>query len=138
MRAVLDPNVIISALLPPAGAPARALLAWLRGEFELVVSALLLSELERALGYPKLRKRIEPEEARQVVELLSRSATVAADPTEPPPVRSRDPADDYLIALASSERALLVSGDEHLLELAEDIPVLSSAGFLARLASDEV
>ena len=52
-------------------------------------------------------------------------------------VRSRDQGDDYLIALASSERALLVSGDEHLLELAEDIPVLSSAGFLARLASDE-
>jgi len=138
VRAVLDPNVIISALLSPAGAPARALLAWLRGEFELVVSPLLLSELERALGYPKLRKRIEPQEARQVVELLSRSATVAVDPTEPPPVRSRDPGDDYLIALASSERALLVSGDEHLLELAEDIPVLSSADFLLRLISDEV
>lgn len=137
MRAVLDPNVIISALLSPVGAPARALLAWLRGEFELVVSPLLLSELERALAYPKLRKRIEPQEARQVVELLSRSTTVAEDPTEPPPVRSRDSADDYLIALASSERALLVSGDEHLLELAEDIPVLSPAGFLVRLASEE-
>jgi putative PIN family toxin of toxin-antitoxin system len=138
VRAVLDPNVIISALLSPACAPARALLAWLRGAFELVVSALLLVELERALGYPKLRKRIDPQEARQVVELLSRSARVAADPTEPAPVRSRDPADDYLIALASSERALIVSGDEHLLELAEDIPVLSPAGFLERLASEEI
>lgn len=137
MRAVLDPNVIISALLSPVGAPAQALLAWLRGEFELVVSPLLLSELDRALAYPKLRKRIEMQDARQVVELLSRSAKVAADPAEPPPTRSRDQADDYLIALASSESALLVSGDEHLLELAEDIPVLSPAGFLARLALEE-
>jgi predicted nucleic acid-binding protein len=79
----------------------------------------------------------ETQDARQVVELLSRSATVAADPAEPPPVRSRDQADDYLIALASSKVALLVSGDEHLLELAEDIPVLPPAGFLARWASEE-
>ena len=137
MRAVLDPNVIISALLSPDGAPARALLAWLRGEFELVVSPLLLAELKRALAYPKLRRRIEPQEARRVMELLSSSAKVAANPGEPPPVRSRDPGDDYLIALASGERALLVSGDEHLLELAEDIPVLSPARFLTRLTLEE-
>ena len=137
MRAVLDPNVIISALLSPDGAPARALLAWLSGEFDLVVSPLLLAELERALAYPKLRKRIEPQDARGVIELLSSSAKVATDPDETPPIRSRDPGDDYLIALASSERASLVSGDEHLLELARDIPVLSPAGFLAGLALGE-
>jgi putative PIN family toxin of toxin-antitoxin system len=134
VRAVLDPNVIISALLSPDGAPARALLAWLRGEFELIVSPLLLAELERALAYPKLRKRIEPQDARRVVEMLSSSANSAADPGEPPPVRSRDPGDDYLIALASSAHALLVSGDEHLLELADALPILSPARFLERLA----
>jgi putative PIN family toxin of toxin-antitoxin system len=134
VRAVLDPNVIISALLSPDGAPAQALLAWLRGEFELVVSPLLLAELERALAYPKLRKRIEPQDAHHIIELLSSSANSAADPEEAPRVRSRDPGDDYLIALASSSSALLVSGDGHLLELDKALPILSPARFLERLA----
>lgn len=130
MRAVLDPNVITSALLSPSGSPAQVLRAWQHGEFELVVSPALLAELERAFAYPKLRKRIESEEARRVLEWLGGSARSAGDPDEPPPVRSRDPGDDYLIALAQSESAALVSGDEHLLELAGGIPVFSPARFL--------
>ncbi len=58
MRAVLDPNVIMSAVLAPAGSPTKVLQGWLDGDFELVVSPLLLAELERAHGYPKLRKRV--------------------------------------------------------------------------------
>lgn len=38
MRAVLDPNVLVSALLSPTGTPARIVLAWAEGRFELVVS----------------------------------------------------------------------------------------------------
>jgi predicted nucleic acid-binding protein len=48
-------------------------------------------------------------------------------------VRSKDPGDDYLIALAASERALLVSGDGHLLDLREQIPVYSPREFLKLL-----
>lgn len=131
MRAVFDPNVLISALLSPDGAPARALRAWLNGVFELVVSPLLLAELERALAYPKLRKRIAPDEARRLVALLAETARVAEDPDEHPSVRSRDPQDNYLIALAEQERAVLVSGDDHLLELEGEIPVRSPAEFLS-------
>ena len=83
MRAVLDPNVIISALLSRHGTPARVLREWQRGGFELVVSPLLLAELERALGYPKLRRRIDPGEATAVVEWLARSTPVAVDPIWP-------------------------------------------------------
>ena len=81
MRAVLDPNVIISGLLSPSGNAAWLLQAWERGEFELVVSAGLLAELERALAYPKLRRRVTEGDARQVVRWLSQSGTIAADPT---------------------------------------------------------
>jgi putative PIN family toxin of toxin-antitoxin system len=130
LRAVLDPNVLISALLSPGGGPARLLRVWQQGGFELVVSRALLAELERALAYPKLRKRIEPEEARRVLEWLASSARRVEDPDAPPPVRSPDSGDDYLIALAESENAVLVSGDNHLLQLAADLPVLSPAQFL--------
>ena len=132
MRAVLDPNVIISALLSPSGAPARVLVAWVQGGFELVVSADLLAELDRALAYPKLRKRVSADDAHEVLDWLASAADMARDPDDPPSVRSRDPGDDYLIALAESERAVLVSGDEHLLELADGIPVLTAAEFLSR------
>jgi putative PIN family toxin of toxin-antitoxin system len=133
VRVVLDPNVIISALLSPSGAPARLLQAWVHGRFELIVSPLLLVELERALAYPKLRKRIARREAHRVVAWLKDSATLAKDPNEPLPVRSPDPGDDYLIALAVSEHAALVSGDEHLLGLADDFPIFPPARFLRLL-----
>ncbi len=130
MRAVLDPNVIISALLSPDGSPARALREWQHGRFELIVSPLVLAELERALAYPKLRRRIPAEEAAAVVEWLERAATVKPDPDDSPPVRSPNPGDDYLIALAATESAFLVSGDDHLLGLAGLLPVSSPADFL--------
>ena len=134
MRAVLDPNVIISGLLSPGGNAANLLRAWERGEFELIVSTGLLEELERALGYPKLRRHIAEEEAQGVLRWLTESAAVVVDPVEPPPIRSVDSGDDYLIALAASRQAILVGGDRHLLELADRIPVLEPALFLEHLS----
>jgi len=48
-------------------------------------------------------------------------------------VRSIDPNDDYLVALASSEHAVLVYGDGHLTALADRLPVSTPADFLASL-----
>lgn len=136
MRAVLDPNVLISALLAPGGTPARVLRAWLDGAFELIASDALLAELDRALAYPKLRQRIEAGEAKELVELLRREALMTNDPKEPPNTRSPDPGDDYLIALGAVAQAAIVSGDGHLLGLADAVPVYSPAEFLAVLEGD--
>lgn len=133
MRAVFDANVLISAILSPRGTPARLVLAWQSGAFDLVVSPLLLAEVRRALGYPKLERLIAPADADAFVELLGRSADLVADPNGPPLVRSDDPDDDYLIALASAERALLVSGDVHLISLVNRVPVRAPAEFLAEM-----
>ncbi len=135
MRAVLDPNVVISGLLSAQGSPARVLLAWQEGAFELVASPLLLQELERALGYPKLRKRIAARDADSALQWLGAEATVVADAERQPPVLSDDPGDDYLIALAAEQRAALVSGDNHLLKLSGRIPVYSPVQFLDVLGS---
>jgi putative PIN family toxin of toxin-antitoxin system len=134
VRAVLDPNVIISGLLSATGTPSDVLRAFDRGEFEVVVSAKLLNELARALAYPKLRRHISEEEADAVVAWISDSATSVADPDDPPPVHSRDAQDDYLIALASAERVVLLSGDKHLLELDAEIPAFSPRKFLQLLS----
>ncbi len=130
MRAILDPNVLISAVLSRSGTSAKVLRAWLEGRFELIVSPLLVAELERALAYPKLAERIAAEEARELVEWLRREADLVEDPEGPPESSSEDPGDDYLVALAESERAVLVSGDKHLLKLTDEIPVLTPSKFL--------
>jgi putative PIN family toxin of toxin-antitoxin system len=129
VRAVLDPNVIISALIAKDGAPAEVLRSWRAGRFEVVVSPLLLGELRRALAYPKLRRLVSPDEAASAVHLLVEGATLAED-SQPGTPRSADPDDDYLIALAAEQRAALVSGDRHLLELQGQIPVYSPHDFL--------
>jgi len=130
VRAVLDPNVVISGLLSRDGSPAAVLLAWQEGRVEVLISRHLLRELERALGYPKLRARVSQPDAQAALEWLSQGATIVGDPDEEPPVRSEDPGDDYLIALAAVERAVLVSGDKHLLALADRIPVYSPREFM--------
>jgi uncharacterized protein len=133
VRAVLDANVLISAVLSPRGTPARLLLAWQAGAFELVVSPQLLAELRRALAYPKLARLVPPADADAFAAWLGRAAELAADPSGPPPVRSEDPDDDYLVAFAAAERAVLISGDGHLTVLAGRIPVRTPAEFLAEL-----
>ena len=133
MRAVLDPNVLVAALLSRSGAPAQIVSRWFAGELELVVSEALIAELERALAYPKVRKRIAEDEAGAFASLLRQAEPPAADP-EAPARRSADPGDDYLLALAEQERAILVSGDQHLLALAGELPILTPRAFLDALA----
>ena len=135
MHAVLDVNVLISALLSPSGPPAQLLLAWQAGRFELIVSPLLLAELRRALAYPKLARLVPAADADAFVAWLSRSAVLAPDATVPPPVRSVDPGDDYLLALAAEQRAALVSGDAHVLNVVGDFPIHSPTQFLATILS---
>jgi predicted nucleic acid-binding protein len=48
----------------------------------------------------------------------------------PPPVRSVDAADDYLLALAAAADVVLVSGDAHLLSLRDQAPIYGAAEFL--------
>jgi putative PIN family toxin of toxin-antitoxin system len=132
VRAVLDTNILVAALISRTGTPAALVLSWLNGEFELVISEQLLAELARALAYPRIQKRVSAPEAAAFIQLLRESTTIAVDP-EAGPQRSRDAGDDYLIRLAESCAAVLVSGDDDLLELAPALPVMSAAGFAAQL-----
>lgn len=133
MRAVVDVNVLISGVLSAKGFSAEILRASRDGQFELVVSEMPLAELKRALTYPKLHKRIPPEKAAAFANWVGHHATLAEDPPSPPPVTSRDPDDDYLLSLAISQRAYLVTGDQDLLVLRNDLPILSPAQFATKL-----
>lgn len=132
MRAVLDPNVIISGALSPRGAPADVLRSLARGEFELIASRSLLDELQRALAYPKLRLHIGESDADDLVRWVANSAK-SSSIQRPTRQCARVTRTDYLIALASTHRAALVSGDKHLLALEAEIPVFPPRAFLAFL-----
>lgn len=136
-RAVLDPGVLVSALITPTGTPAKLLLAARAGSFDLVASPLLLGELAAVLKREKFRRYADLEVVAAYLVLIRREAELAPDPEGPPPIRCADPDDDYLIALAHSQNAALISGDRHLLELAGKIPVFAPAEFLEVLCSTE-
>jgi putative PIN family toxin of toxin-antitoxin system len=124
--------VLISALLSPRGAPARLYLLWLGGDFELVVCPHLLEELEGVLQRPKFRDLVTPDDVEEFVDVIRRGAIWAENPVIAAAV-SRDPGDDYLIALAQAANVdHLVSGDKDLTSLAATLspPVLSPATFL--------
>jgi len=130
-RAVLDPGVLVSALITPTGTPAKLLLAAREGSFDLIASPLLLEELTAVLQRDKFRRYVDLDVVTAYLALVRREAELAPDPEGPPPIRCADPDDDYLIALAHSQNAALISGDRHLLELAGRIPVFAPAEFLA-------
>ncbi len=133
MRAVVDVNVLISGILSAKGSSAEILRASRDGQFELVISENLLAELERTLAYPKLRKRIRAEKAAAFLSWVRAHGRLAVAPASPPPVSSRDPDDDYLLALAIDRRAYLVTGDQDLLILSNDLPILTPAQFATKL-----
>lgn len=49
IRAVLDVNVLVSALISPSGTPARLLEAWRQGQFTVLTSQDILAEFERVI-----------------------------------------------------------------------------------------
>jgi putative PIN family toxin of toxin-antitoxin system len=131
-RVVLDPGVLVSALITPTGAPAKLLELARGGELELIVSPRLLGELSEVLEREKFRRYVEIETVGDYLRTLRRNAVLADDPHVPPSLRCADPDDDYLIALAHDRSAVLVSGDGHLLDLApRGAPILSPADLLA-------
>lgn len=132
-RAVLDPGVLVSALITPTGVPAKLLVEVRAGGLELIASPLLLDELEGVLRREKSRRYVDLDAVHDYLGLLRRDAVIAPDPEGPPPLRSADPDDDYLIALAHSQNAVLVSGDSHLLDLAGGAPILSPADLASAL-----
>jgi uncharacterized protein len=115
LRAVVDPNVLVSAWISPHGFPRRILDAADNGDFEMVVSQQLLAELADVISRERMRRYGPIERAQAHVQrAMSVGVHVEID-GEPERVVPDDPKDDYLVALAIESGAdYLVSGDPHL------------------------
>jgi len=128
-RAVLDPNVLVSALLNPTGAPGRLVAQAHVAGFELIVSPRLLGELEAVLVRKKFRRYASLEEVGDYLAFIGRQGTLVPDPKEPAPLSCPDPDDEYLLSFAYTQKAVLVTGDSHLLEIASGAPICAPADF---------
>jgi putative PIN family toxin of toxin-antitoxin system len=135
-RVVLDSGVLVSALITPVGVSGRLLDELREGAMELIVSPLLLDELLGVLRRGKFRRYVDLAAVDEYVDRLRADATAAVDPGDPPShLRSADPKDDYLIALAHSQSAILVSGDKHLLEFGiGGAPILAPGDLLSAVS----
>jgi putative PIN family toxin of toxin-antitoxin system len=128
---VIDPNVWVSAVINPYGAPARVVEAVADGVLVAVVTQQLLDELAAVLIRPKLRRWVSVADAVAFVESLGGHADLREEPEAATPVR--DPNDAYLLALAEAADALIVTGDDDLLAAGLDPPAVTPAQLLNRL-----
>lgn len=137
MRAVLDANILVSAVLRPKGVPAQILQAWRQGQCHVVTCEQILTEAAEVLALPRIRRRypLTDENVARLLTILRRRADFASVTTIQPVVKA-DADDDVILACALKGQVdYIVTGDRHLLNLGEykGIPVLSPRQFLDSL-----
>lgn len=142
LRAVLDANVLASALIRPQGPPGQIVIRLLKEHaFELVVSTPILEELRRCLSYPRVRKHLTATD--EGLDLWVTALGLIADSVEgavPISVVVADPEDNKYLAAALEGRAdFVVSGDKHLLNLGEHegVQIVNPRTFLTMLEQED-
>jgi putative PIN family toxin of toxin-antitoxin system len=118
IRAVLDTNVLVSALLRPFGTPGAILRSLRSGCFTIVFSPELLDELTAVLQNPRIRTKYGID--RPALEAISGLFALRGEMTMISETVQicRDPDDDFLLETAVAGRAdYIVSGDVDLLIL---------------------
>ena len=136
MRAVVDTNILVRALIKPQGTVAPVLHRLRDGLYTLIYSDGLIEELVDVLSRPRIRDKYSVDQ--EVVEALLQ--LILAQGESAAAVRTitvcRDPKDNKVLEAGLSGRAdVIVSGDEDLLVLNpfEGIPILGPKEFLERL-----
>lgn len=116
VRAVLDTNTLVSAILSPHGPPRRLLDAARAQVVELRSSPVLMAELLDVLAREKFATRLAAAGLTPlgIVGEIRRLA-VMVSPAEVPRIVPGDADDDHVLACAVAGQAdLIVSGDKHL------------------------
>ena len=131
MKIIVDTNVFVSGVFF-SGPPFEVLDAWRRNKVTLIISPDILSEYQRigdALGEKFPGVDLEP-----WIELLMLKAKLVDAPPLPHRVCT-DPDDDMFLACAIASRTkLIVSGDNHLLNVSgyQGVTALKPRAFVDR------
>lgn len=135
LRVVVDCNIFISILIGGSMKPLRDFL--FSDQVRLVISGDLLAEIADVDNRPYMHRYFDQEKLLAFIRLLREFADFVDDPSHRPRV-SRDPDDDYLLALSKKAKAdVLLTGDKSLLTLVEhgQTRILKPKGFLKEYMS---
>ncbi|MBI4935675.1 MAG: putative toxin-antitoxin system toxin component, PIN family [Actinobacteria bacterium] len=138
MRVVLDANVFASALIRPQGPPGTILALLLREQaFELVLSPVIVDEVQRVLRYPRVRKHLALSDDELDLWLVALEIVAVPVPGDlEVDVVAADPDDNkYLAAAVEGLADLVVTGDDHLLGMKayEGLQIVRAREFLELL-----
>jgi uncharacterized protein len=136
MRAVIDTNILVSALLKPLGAAGPVLQRLRVGAYIILYSEATLNELVDVLGRPHIRRKysVQDEDVQILLALLLLRGE-AVTPAQSLQI-CRDPKDDKFLDVAVAGHAdIIVTGDNDLLGLGNGagVPILSPRSFLTLL-----
>jgi uncharacterized protein len=134
MKAVVDTNVLIRALIKPQGTVGPIISRLRNGDYTLVYSLPILDELIEKLALPRIRRKyhVRNEEVEALVALMALRG-VLVRPEQRIKV-CRDPDDDMFIEAAiAGGVTYLVTGDKDLLTLKvfETVNIVTPRTFLA-------
>lgn len=137
-RAVLDVNVLLSAVIGPEGIPRRIWLAWQLGIFTLVTSEPIIAEMATKLRLPRIARRyaVAVNDGDLFVLALRTQASSVAVLSRDVRVVTGDPEDDAALATARLGQAgYLVTGDRGLLGLSsyEGVQIVTRRAFWEHL-----
>ncbi|MBA3946102.1 MAG: putative toxin-antitoxin system toxin component, PIN family [Herpetosiphonaceae bacterium] len=136
MRAVVDTNILVRALIKPQGTVGPVLHRLREGAYRLLYSESLLAELVDVLGRPRIRNKygIGPDDIAAVLTVIDLRGELVVPQRHI--VVCRDPKDNQVLEATVAGRAdIIVSGDDDLLVLNpfEGIPIAIPSVFLALL-----
>src|SRR5579872_4350556 len=101
MRLVLDSNILARATPGKMSAAREVLLLATQQPHLLITAAPLLTELARILQYPRVRALHGLDDVGIQTYLQSvQVGSAVVSPVSPPPIQTRDPDDDLVIATA--------------------------------------
>jgi uncharacterized protein len=111
--AVIDTNLLLSALINPAGLPRRVFLAWVdHSRYTLATCAFQIAELRDVTRRPSVARYFRPAQAGRMINQLQALALIAPEPL-PRVDASPDPYDNFLLGCAMATNAhYVVSGDK--------------------------
>lgn len=135
MRIILDTNVWVSGLLLPTSNAGTIIKKWQTFKFESVSSPYILQEIAKVLTYPKIENRLKWDhtQIQTYLDLLSFYSEVVAVSEIVAHVKT-DPKDSPILStLIISHADFLVSGDNDLLDLKDEYPILTIVEFLRKL-----
>src|SRR5262249_33900663 len=115
IRAVIDVNVLVSAILGPLGLPRQVILTWFTNKFGAVTSEGIITQLQEKLALPRISRRYNlqsPSDIQWIEALLRTQSEMVLVASDQVHTVTGDPEDDSVLAAGRLARAdYLVTGD---------------------------